>query len=170
MIVLSSDSRCTANVEKVEFCISKNAATKATAVSSFLLVKTFADWSSHKWTAQGVGGNAGCSRDGMLGADSHHPSYPSGICVAEPLKVIVRKEFFIDLRLPYSVVRGEQVEVKAILHNYSPDAVTVSLGHRHPLLFVKPFTLVCQSWLTSILMSILNFKIKKTQRKTLSSR
>lgn len=81
----------------------------------------------------------------MLGADSHHPSYSSGICVAEPLKVIVRKEFFIDLRLPYSVVKGEQVEVKAILHNYSPNAIIVSLGHRHPLLFVKPFTLVCQS-------------------------
>uniref|UniRef100_A0A671YCY9 Complement C3-like n=1 Tax=Sparus aurata TaxID=8175 RepID=A0A671YCY9_SPAAU len=48
-----------------------------------------------------------------------------GICVGEPLEVIVRKEFFIDLRLPYSAVRGEQIEVKAILHNYSPDPVTV---------------------------------------------
>uniref|UniRef100_A0A672ZR77 NTR domain-containing protein n=1 Tax=Sphaeramia orbicularis TaxID=375764 RepID=A0A672ZR77_9TELE len=50
-----------------------------------------------------------------------------GICVGEPLEVIVRKEFFIDLRLPYSAVRGEQVEVKAVLHNYSPDAATVRL-------------------------------------------
>uniref|UniRef100_A0A8D3BWM3 Complement component c3a, duplicate 5 n=1 Tax=Scophthalmus maximus TaxID=52904 RepID=A0A8D3BWM3_SCOMX len=50
-----------------------------------------------------------------------------GICVGEPLKVIVRKEFFIDLRLPYSAVRGEQLEVKAILHNYSPDDVRVDL-------------------------------------------
>ncbi|XP_053187531.1 complement C3-like [Scomber japonicus] len=48
-----------------------------------------------------------------------------GICVGEPLEVIVRKEFFIDLRLPYSAVRGEQLEVKAILHNYSPDQVKV---------------------------------------------
>ncbi|MBO6031027.1 MAG: hypothetical protein J6Q22_06110, partial [Prevotella sp.] len=48
-----------------------------------------------------------------------------GICVGEPLEVIVRKDFFIDLRLPYSAVRGEQLEVKAILHNYSPDRVTV---------------------------------------------
>lgn len=68
----------------------------------------------------------------MLGADSQHPSYPPGICVAEPLEVIVRKEFFIDLRLPYSVIRGEQIEVKAILHNYSPEAIRVSVGHRHP--------------------------------------
>uniref|UniRef100_A0A8C9X1I5 Complement C3-like n=1 Tax=Sander lucioperca TaxID=283035 RepID=A0A8C9X1I5_SANLU len=48
-----------------------------------------------------------------------------GICVGEPLEVIVQKEFFIDLRLPYSAVRGEQLEIKAILHNYSPDPVTV---------------------------------------------
>nr|XP_046263075.1 complement C3-like [Scatophagus argus] len=48
-----------------------------------------------------------------------------GICVADPLEVIVRKEFFIDLRLPYSAVHGEQLEIKAILHNYSPDPITV---------------------------------------------
>ncbi|XP_059191692.1 complement C3-like [Centropristis striata] len=52
-------------------------------------------------------------------------SRTSGICVAEPLEVIVRKNFFIDLRLPYSAVRGEQIEVKAVLHNHSPDHVTV---------------------------------------------
>ncbi|XP_058496230.1 complement C3-like isoform X2 [Solea solea] len=48
-----------------------------------------------------------------------------GICVSEPLEVIVRKDFFIDLMLPYSAVRGEQLEIKAILHNYSPDFITV---------------------------------------------
>uniref|UniRef100_A0A672ISG0 Complement component c3a, duplicate 5 n=1 Tax=Salarias fasciatus TaxID=181472 RepID=A0A672ISG0_SALFA len=53
------------------------------------------------------------------------PSQPGRICVGEPLEVIVWKEFFIDLRLPYSAVRGEQLEIKAILHNYSPDKITV---------------------------------------------
>ncbi|XP_038563244.1 complement C3-like, partial [Micropterus salmoides] len=48
-----------------------------------------------------------------------------GICVGEPLEVIVRKDFFIDLRMPYSAVRGEQLEIKAILHNYSPDPIYV---------------------------------------------
>uniref|UniRef100_A0A8D0DD34 Complement C3-like n=1 Tax=Sander lucioperca TaxID=283035 RepID=A0A8D0DD34_SANLU len=48
-----------------------------------------------------------------------------GICVGEPLEVIVWKAFFIDLRLPYSAVRGEQLEIKAILHNYTPDPITV---------------------------------------------
>ncbi|RVE75819.1 hypothetical protein OJAV_G00002530 [Oryzias javanicus] len=51
----------------------------------------------------------------------------SSICVGEPLEVIVRKEFFIDLRLPYSAVRGEQVEIKAILHNYRPETITVRI-------------------------------------------
>ncbi|XP_067438879.1 complement C3-like [Thunnus thynnus] len=52
-------------------------------------------------------------------------SRTNGICVGDPLEVIVRKDFFIDLRLPYSAVRGEQIEVKAILHNYSRDPLTV---------------------------------------------
>ncbi|TWW59519.1 Complement C3 [Takifugu flavidus] len=51
-----------------------------------------------------------------------------GICVGEPLEIIVRKEFFIDLRVPYSAVRGEQLEIKAILHNYSPDIITVRVS------------------------------------------
>nr|XP_014265945.2 complement C3 [Maylandia zebra] len=50
-----------------------------------------------------------------------------GICVGDPFEVIVKKDFFIDLRLPYSAVRGEQIEIKAILHNYSPDRITVRI-------------------------------------------
>ncbi|XP_072254991.1 complement C3-like [Pyxicephalus adspersus] len=42
----------------------------------------------------------------------------SGICVAKPFEMLVRKSFFIDLRLPYSVVRNEQVEIRAILYSY----------------------------------------------------
>ncbi|XP_069915610.1 complement C3 alpha chain [Oryctolagus cuniculus] len=41
-----------------------------------------------------------------------------GICVADPYEVTVMQDFFIDLRLPYSVVRNEQVEVRAVLYNY----------------------------------------------------
>ncbi|XP_062283436.1 LOW QUALITY PROTEIN: complement C3-like [Scomber scombrus] len=48
-----------------------------------------------------------------------------GICVSDPLDIIVKKDFFIDLRLPYSAVRGEQLEIKAILHNYINERVTV---------------------------------------------
>lgn len=51
----------------------------------------------------------------------------SGICVANPYEITVMKDFFIDLQLPYSVVRNEQVEVRAILYNYLPDKIKVSL-------------------------------------------
>ncbi len=40
--------------------------------------------------------------------------------MAEPKEMIVFKDFFIDLKMPYSVVRGEQLEIKAIIHNYTP--------------------------------------------------
>ncbi|RXN11648.1 complement C3-like protein [Labeo rohita] len=43
-----------------------------------------------------------------------------GICVAEPEEMVVQDMFFIDLKIPYSVVRGEQLEIKAIVHNYTP--------------------------------------------------
>ncbi|KAK7161089.1 hypothetical protein R3I94_003924 [Phoxinus phoxinus] len=43
-----------------------------------------------------------------------------GICVAEPEEMIVFKSLFIDLKIPYSAVRGEQLEIKAIIHNYTP--------------------------------------------------
>ncbi|XP_036419632.1 complement C3-like [Colossoma macropomum] len=42
-----------------------------------------------------------------------------GICVADPYEMIVKKDFFLDLKLPYSAVRNEQLEIKAILHNFS---------------------------------------------------
>ncbi|XP_040271050.1 complement C3-like isoform X2 [Bufo bufo] len=42
-----------------------------------------------------------------------------GICVSKPHNIEVRKDFFIDLKLPHSVVRNEQVEIRAILYNYN---------------------------------------------------
>ncbi|XP_042638258.1 complement C3-like [Orycteropus afer afer] len=49
----------------------------------------------------------------------------NGICVADPYEVTVWQDFFIDLRLPYSVVRNEQVEVRAVLYNYQKDKIKV---------------------------------------------
>lgn len=62
-----------------------------------------------------------------------HP-HVKGICVADPLEITVVKPFFIDLRLPYSVVRGEQLEIKAILHNYTPNDATVRMDFFHEIL------------------------------------
>nr|BAA36619.1 complement C3-H1 [Cyprinus carpio] len=44
-----------------------------------------------------------------------------GICVAEPEEMVVFKHLFIDLKMPYSAVRGEQLEIRAIIHNYTPN-------------------------------------------------
>ncbi|KAM6971820.1 complement C3-like, partial [Aplochiton taeniatus] len=52
-------------------------------------------------------------------------SSTNGICVSDPFEMIAVKEFLIDLWLPYSAVRGEQLEIKAVLHNYSPEEATV---------------------------------------------
>ncbi|XP_078496172.1 complement C3-like [Lissotriton helveticus] len=45
----------------------------------------------------------------------------TGICVSNPLEMVVKKDFFVDLKLPYSVVRKEQIEIKAMLYNHRPD-------------------------------------------------
>ncbi|XP_009465926.1 PREDICTED: complement C3 [Nipponia nippon] len=52
-------------------------------------------------------------------------SRTKGLCVADPYEITVMKEFFIDLRLPYSVVRNEQVEIRAVLYNYWTQEITV---------------------------------------------
>ncbi|NWQ97361.1 VCO3 factor, partial [Burhinus bistriatus] len=54
-----------------------------------------------------------------------------GLCVADPYEITVMKEFFIDLRLPYSVVRNEQVEIRAILYNYWTHDITVRVELMH---------------------------------------
>ncbi|XP_026548160.1 A.superbus venom factor 1-like [Notechis scutatus] len=51
-----------------------------------------------------------------------------GICVAEPYEITVMKDFFIDLRVPYSVVKNEQVEIRAVLYNYADKDIYVSFG------------------------------------------
>ncbi|XP_013926328.1 PREDICTED: A.superbus venom factor 1-like, partial [Thamnophis sirtalis] len=48
-----------------------------------------------------------------------------GICVAEPYEITVMKDFFIDLRVPYSVVKNEQVEIRAVLYNYANNDIYV---------------------------------------------
>ncbi|XP_028678491.2 complement C3-like [Erpetoichthys calabaricus] len=52
-------------------------------------------------------------------------SAKKGICVADPYEITVKKDFFIDLRLPYSVIRNEQVEIKAVLYNYYEEDIEV---------------------------------------------
>ncbi|XP_041444864.1 A.superbus venom factor 1 [Xenopus laevis] len=50
-----------------------------------------------------------------------------GLCVAPPHEIKAIKEFFIDLKLPYSVVRNEQVEIRAIIYNYNSNRIKVQV-------------------------------------------
>ena len=42
----------------------------------------------------------------------------TGLGVARPLHIQTFKEFFVSLRVPYSVQRGEQISVIATVFNY----------------------------------------------------
>ncbi|KAG9467796.1 hypothetical protein GDO78_014281 [Eleutherodactylus coqui] len=59
----------------------------------------------------------------------------SGICVSKPYEMLVKKKFFMDLRLPHSVVRNEQVEIRAILYSYvdGPIEVIVDLTYNEKM-------------------------------------
>ncbi|XP_074422997.1 complement C4-A-like isoform X1 [Larus michahellis] len=50
-----------------------------------------------------------------------------GFCVADPHTFAVFKDFFVSLRLPYSVRRHEQVEIKAVVYNYLPNDLQVTV-------------------------------------------
>ncbi|XP_074836426.1 A.superbus venom factor 1-like [Carettochelys insculpta] len=67
-------------------------------------------------------------------------SETKGICVADPYEITVFKEFFIDLRLPYSVVRNEQVEIRAILYNYGSQNIKVRMELLHNPAFCSAST------------------------------
>ncbi|KAG6924718.1 hypothetical protein G0U57_016634, partial [Chelydra serpentina] len=67
-------------------------------------------------------------------------SETKGICVAEPYEIKVMNNFFIDLRLPYSVVRNEHVEIRAILYNYWDQNIKVRLELLHNPVFCSAST------------------------------
>ncbi|XP_063000913.1 complement C5 [Elgaria multicarinata webbii] len=46
-----------------------------------------------------------------------------GICVADALQVEVVKEVFINVHIPYSVVRGEEIELRGTVYNYKASMI-----------------------------------------------
>ncbi|KAM7003688.1 complement C5 [Passerculus sandwichensis] len=46
-----------------------------------------------------------------------------GICVAAPLEIQVVKDIFLSIFVPYSVVRGEQIELKGSVYNHKASAI-----------------------------------------------
>ncbi|TRY87359.1 hypothetical protein DNTS_017221 [Danionella cerebrum] len=51
-----------------------------------------------------------------------------GICVADPYEMIVYKRFFIDLKVPFSAIRNEQLQIRVILHNYTNKKIREYMG------------------------------------------
>ncbi|XP_041756480.2 complement C5 [Coregonus clupeaformis] len=56
----------------------------------------------------------------------------SGICVADPIKVPVTQAVSVDVPLPYSMVRGEQIELRGSVYNQAEEnikyCVTLTAG------------------------------------------
>uniref|UniRef100_A0A8B9H1S1 NTR domain-containing protein n=1 Tax=Astyanax mexicanus TaxID=7994 RepID=A0A8B9H1S1_ASTMX len=50
----------------------------------------------------------------------------AGICVADPVQVRVTQALSVDVPLPYSMVRGEQIELKGSVYNQNDIDTTVS--------------------------------------------
>ncbi|XP_069743623.1 complement C5 [Narcine bancroftii] len=71
-----------------------------------LLLKTLPD-SLTTWEIQGIGISE------------------TGICIAEPTKVTVYQDVILKAKIPYSVVRGEQVQLLASVYNYQMNQIKV---------------------------------------------
>lgn len=57
-------------------------------------------------------------------------SSDSGLCVAPPTNLTTFTTFFLQVDLPYSAVRLEQLEVRVTVYNYLPRLLEVL--HRNP--------------------------------------
>ncbi|KAF4074480.1 hypothetical protein AMELA_G00239810 [Ameiurus melas] len=53
--------------------------------------------------------------------------FNNGICVADPLRLSVRQALSVDVPLPYSIVRGEQIELKGSVYNDYDKETTYSV-------------------------------------------
>uniref|UniRef100_A0A8C5FT84 Alpha-2-macroglobulin-like n=1 Tax=Gadus morhua TaxID=8049 RepID=A0A8C5FT84_GADMO len=51
-----------------------------------------------------------------------------GFGLASPKELVVFQPFFLDLSLPYSIIRGENLELKATVFNYQSSCIMVSMS------------------------------------------
>ncbi|KAG8523186.1 Complement C3 [Galemys pyrenaicus] len=54
-----------------------------------------------------------------------------GLCVSEPFELTVMKTFFVDLKLPSSVIRNEQLQIQAVLYNFRDRQAKVRVEFPH---------------------------------------
>ncbi|KAH8019324.1 hypothetical protein HPB51_018935 [Rhipicephalus microplus] len=52
-----------------------------------------------------------------------------GVCATNPLEILAMKKFFIEVNVPYSVVKNEQIEIPATVYNYGQKPVEVRKAH-----------------------------------------
>ncbi|KAG2468834.1 CO4 protein, partial [Polypterus senegalus] len=74
-----------------------------------------------------------------------------GFCIANPKEIRVFKKIFISLRLPYSVKRYEQLEIRAVIFNYGSNEEDMSV-------YMKEEPDLCSS--SSGLNKRVNIKVK----------
>lgn len=48
-----------------------------------------------------------------------------GICASEPLEIVAFKNVFVEINVPYSVRKNEQVEIPATVYNYGQKTIKV---------------------------------------------
>ena len=51
----------------------------------------------------------------------------TGLGLATPLRIVGKRDYFISLKIPYSVKRGEQFSVLVTVFNYHAEEMRVSL-------------------------------------------
>ena len=49
----------------------------------------------------------------------------TGLGLATPLRIVSRKDFFVSLKMPYSVKRGEQISLLVTAFNYGKEKLKV---------------------------------------------
>ncbi|CAN8017145.1 unnamed protein product, partial [Ixodes persulcatus] len=51
-----------------------------------------------------------------------------GICASEPLKIVTFKNVFVEINVPYSVRKNEQVEIPATVYNYGQKTIKAKVA------------------------------------------
>lgn len=74
-------------------------------------------------------------------------SSADGLCIADSAEILVYQDFFVDVDLPYSIVRMEQTEIRATIYNYRNTTLPVrQLKKEHGcLLILHIYFLKCLS-------------------------
>ena len=61
----------------------------------------------------------------------------TGLGLATPLRILSKKDYFVQLKMPYSVKRGEQVSLLATVFNYLDDAFEMKVSWKINRVLIK---------------------------------